>query len=339
MDSRWSIKLYVDPRLAVSIPPSRRAMTTTVSVSSRSGKALGSYTLPASATVADLSAAIAAKRSISIHRLKFYRPSTSPPDPSGKPPRPTPLDTDVVLLDGEGVLFKDLGPQISWKHVFVLEYLGPLLLYPLFFLQPSWIYGSESLVAAAAREAPWAREVQVAALVAWTVHYAKREIETLFVHRFSHATMPLSNLGKNCAYYWGFAAYVSFFVNHPLYTPPPPDLVYSGACLFYFMEMGNFTCHWTLRQLRPPGTRVRKIPTGGLFEYVTCPNYTYEILAWLGFNLMTRTVAGGLFMLAGAMQMFIWAGGKHRNYRKEFNGEDGKPLYPKSRKKLVPFLY
>jgi hypothetical protein len=34
------------------------------------------------------------------------------------------------------------------------------------------------------------------AMVCWTLHYAKRLLETLFVHRFSHATMPLSNLFK-----------------------------------------------------------------------------------------------------------------------------------------------
>ena len=33
--------------------------------------------------------------------------------------------------------------------------------------------------------------------------------------------MPVFNLFKNCAYYWGFAAFVSYFVNHPLYTAPP----------------------------------------------------------------------------------------------------------------------
>lgn len=298
-----------------------------VSVSSRDGRALGDYDVGGAGDVAALKAAIcAAKPRLYPARVRLSRPAE-------KGARAPALADDAALVDGEGLVFKDLGPQISWKWVFVAEYFGPLVLYPLLYMQPAWVYGGGF-----ARDA-WREEVQFAAVVAWTVHYAKRELETLFVHRFSHATMPLFNLFKNCMYYWGFAAYVGYFVNHPLYTPPNQDMVYSGLCLFYFMEVGNFTCHWTLRSLRPPGTRVRAIPTGGLFDYVTCPNYFYEICAWFGFNLMTRTVAGVLFMLAGATQMFIWAAGKHRNYEKEFDGKDGRRLYPESRKIIVPFVY
>ena len=34
------------------------------------------------------------------------------------------------------------------------------------------------------------------ALICWIIHYTKRLLETAFVHRFSHATMPIFNLFK-----------------------------------------------------------------------------------------------------------------------------------------------
>lgn len=303
-----------------------------VSVQTTSGRALGSFDLEEGSTVAALQEAFhKANRKYYPDRQRFYplQPSSSA---SKRPPACKPED---ALTDGATVVFKDLGPQILWKTVFLIEYLGPLMLYPLFYMQPRWIYGD----AVDAEMLPWAREVQFSAVIAWTFHYAKREFETLFIHRFSHATMPLTNLFKNSIYYWGFAAYVAYFVNHPKYTPPTEDLVYTGMCLFYFMEIGNLSAHWTLRMLRPPGTKVRRIPRGGLFEFVSCPNYTYEILSWLGFNLMTKSVAGILFMCAGAFQMLLWAQGKHKRYKKEFDGKDGRALYPPSRKVLIPFLY
>lgn len=43
-----------------------------------------------------------------------------------------------VLLCARVVL---LGLQIDYSTVFFFEYLGPMLIYPLFFLFPSVIYG------------------------------------------------------------------------------------------------------------------------------------------------------------------------------------------------------
>lgn len=306
-----------------------------VQVESRSGRPYGVYELEDGATLKSLQKAFhAAHPKYYPDRQRFYHSSTS--SSASTPGKRTPsYSSDDVLTDGATIIFKDLGPQILWKTVFLIEYLGPLLLYPLFYIQPQFIYGDAVL----SEPQRWVKEVQFSALIAWTFHYAKRELETLFIHRFSHATMPLTNLFKNSMYYWGFAAYVAYFVNHPLYTAPTEDLVYIGMCLFYFMEIGNLSAHWTLRTLRPPGTKIRRIPRGGLFEFVSCPNYTYEILSWLGFNLMTRTVAGILFMLAGAVQMIIWAQGKHRRYLQEFDGLDGRPRYPPNRKVIIPFLY
>jgi len=242
--------------------------------------------------------------------------------------------TSLVLEDGkkiqeynfgEGAIiyFKDLGPQISWKTVFLIEYFGPIIIYGLFALQPSQIYGVS----------PGLSFVQKLALGAWLSHYIKRELETLFVHRFSHATMPRFNLIKNCSYYWGFAAFVAYFVNHPRFTEPSYYLVYGGLGLFVVSEISNFITHLILRNLRPAGSTQRKIPSGFLFNLVSCPNYFVEITAWIGFSIMTQTFTAYLFTLAGAAQMLEWAIKKHKLYKKEF------PDYPRSRKIVFPFIY
>jgi very-long-chain enoyl-CoA reductase len=83
---------------------------------------------------------------------------------------------------------------------------------------------------------------------------------------------------------------------------------------------------------------VRRIPRGFLFELVSCPNYTFEILAWLAFSLMTGSLPSLLFCLAGAAQMYQWAKQKHVRYIKDFDGVEGRDLYPRSRKVLFPYL-
>ena len=43
-----------------------------------------------------------------------------------------------------------------------------------------------------------------------------------------------------------------------------------------------------------------------------------QMLAWVSFTLMTQCAPAGIFTLAGAYQMIVWALGKHKNYRTEF---------------------
>jgi len=246
-------------------------------------------------------------------------------------------DTDVLkalgIKKGSKLYFKDLGPQIGWGTVFIAEYAGPLLIYLMFFPRPPWVYGFDAV-----RE-PRA-EVVSYACICWSVHYAKRLLETMFVHRFSNGTMPIMNLFKNCSYYWGFTAFVAYFVNHPQYTPPLfGDLqMYIGLGLFTLCELGNLSVHVALRNLRPAGSKERKIPRSTinpltwLFSCVSCPNYTYEVGAWFAFSLMTQSLPALLFCGAGFYQMAIWAQGKHKNYKKEFKD------YPRGRKAILPFL-
>jgi len=251
-------------------------------------------------------------------------------EPKGKALKDDQTLSSLGLNTGALLYFKDRGLQIGWITVFLCEYAGPLFVYLWFYRRP-WLAYGEGVVAESSEQV-----VHIAA-ACWSFHYAKRILETLFVHRFSNATMPVMNLFKNCSYYWGFAAYIGYHVNHPLYTAPSVNKIYGGLAAFALCELGNFSIHVLLRNLRPAGSKVRKIPYPSwnpltwLFNFVSCPNYTYEVGAWISFAVMTQCLPVGLFTLAGGYQMAVWALGKHRNYKKEFKE------YP-NRKAIVPFV-
>lgn len=297
-----------------------------IEVLSPSGKSITLLrNVSATTSVAEIKKEIQKSSGLSIHRQAIRLES------KGKTQKDDDTVNSLGLHSGSKIYVKDLGPQIGWKTVFLAEYAGPLVVYLWLYQRPWLFYGD------AGASAPISQVVHLAA-ICYAIHYVKRLLETIFVHRFSHATMPFFNLFKNCSYYWLFTAYVAYHVNHPKYTAPSDAYIYGGLALFVICELGNLSIHLALRNLRPPGTTVRRIPvpTGnpftGLFNYVSCPNYTYEFGSWLGFTIMTSCLPAGLFALAGMYQMSIWALGKHRNYKKEF------PNYPKGRKAIVPFL-
>jgi hypothetical protein len=128
--------------------------------------------------------------------------------------------------------------------------------------------------------------------------------------------MPLTNLFKNCGYYWGFAAFVSYFVNHPLYTPPSADVAKVLFTLAMLCQAANLRTHIIQRNLRPPGGKDYVIPRGFGFDYITCANYTFEIWGWILFAAATWTLPALIFITAGAAQMALWAKAKHARLRK-----------------------
>jgi len=274
------------------------------------------------------------KKAFSKDKPKYYPDRQSyRADMKGKMLKDEETLESLGLRNGGRLYFKDLGPQVGWTTVFLTEYAGPLVIYLIFYTRPALIYGED------AASYPYADVVNYAA-GCWSFHYAKRLLETIFIHRFSHATMPIRNIFKNSTYYWGFAAFVAYFVNHPLYTPPAyGDMqVYGGLGAFAFAELGNFSIHLAFRNMRPAGSRERKIPYASanpftwLFGLVSCPNYTYEVMAWVSFSVMTQCVPAALFALAGFYQMAVWAKGKHRNYLKEFKD------YPRRRAAIIPLF-
>lgn len=169
------------------------------------------------------------------------------------------------------------------------------------------------------------------------LHFIKREYETLFVHKFSANTMPARNILKNSFFYWAVSgALCAYSVYHPRSLAAKADLPIVdaiGTLIYLFAESGNALVHRYLSSLRSTGGTERKIPVGYGFEIVTCPNYMFEILAWVGVILVSRDWSVAFFIAIGALQMYDWAKGKERAYRKEFGDN-----YKKKRYVLLPGL-
>jgi very-long-chain enoyl-CoA reductase len=244
------------------------------------------------------------------------------------------------VLGGLEILVKDLGmlhichetepieltiagPQASWTTVFVIEYLGPILIHLSFLAIRPYVYSNPGPLSTS----------QYLSMAMIVLHFLKREYETLFVHRFSLATMPVFNIFKNSGHYWVFSGFnLAYWIYKPTsYTakssPTIDSLNYIGIALYLFGEVANYNAHVVLSKLRKPGGTERGIPKGFGFDTVTCPNYSFELIAWTGIALVTKSWSTVLFGLIAYGQMQIWAQKKERalrqlsdKYNKKRNG-------------------
>lgn len=111
----------------------------------------------------------------------------------------------------------------------------------------------------------------------------------------------------------------------------------AGFVIYYVSLALNVHADAIIRGLRTreevaAGTKVYRIPHGGLFRWVTSPSYLAELVAWAGFALCTWSMAGVFIFLISAGNLVPRAFATHRWYRERF------PEYPRERKALVPFL-
>ncbi|EOD45722.1 putative steroid alpha reductase family protein [Neofusicoccum parvum] len=272
-------------------------------------------------STAELYKRIAAASATSVHRLRIAKGS----DGSVVPNSTRTLVQETGLRQKSTITVKDLGPQIAWRTVFFVEYLGPLLIHPLvYFLRP-YLYPYPSLTPSAL---PAPTSLQKLSLAMVTIHFFKRELETLFVHRFSSATMPAFNIIKNSGHYWvlsGLNLAVFAYGSSKAEIDSNPLAVYAAIALFVVGELGNLNAHLVLRGLRPANNpTARGIPEGLGFSWVTCPNYLFEVISWVGVwivnSLISKTgfLSSALFVAVAGVQMALWAAKKERRYRKEF---------------------
>jgi steroid 5-alpha reductase family enzyme len=88
-----------------------------------------------------------------------------------------------------------------------------------------------------------------------------------------------------------------------------------------------------LRNLRGFKETGYKIPLGGLFRWVSSPNYLGEIIEWSGFLLATWSLAALVFVVFTFANLAPRAWAHRKWYLANF------PDYPERRKALIPWIF
>lgn len=180
-------------------------------------------------------------------------------------------------------------------------------------------------------------------LLLWETHYVYRTFIFPFRRRGGEREMPLSIALLSILFNLANA----YLNARWLYTLGPerqarwlldPRFL-SGVALFalgYWINHQSDRILFNLRKPGPrdiPGSSRYSIPYGGLFPFVSCPNYFGELVEWMGWALCTFSPAGLAFALASAANLVPRARTHHRWYRETF------PDYPRERKAIVPLVY
>jgi steroid 5-alpha-reductase/3-oxo-5-alpha-steroid 4-dehydrogenase 1 len=178
--------------------------------------------------------------------------------------------------------------------------------------------------------APHAGPVEWLFLLIWESHYVQRTF--IFPFRFPSGGKPMPILVAAT----GFSFNVmngwlngNYLTGYPIsWLWDPRFLV--GVALFAGGYAINRQSDRILFSLRKPGESGYKIPQGGLYEWISCPNYFGEMVEWSGWALATWSLPGLAFALWTTANLLPRAIAHHRWYHEKFAD------YPKRRKALIP---
>ncbi|KAI3748222.1 hypothetical protein L6452_11166 [Arctium lappa] len=167
-----------------------------------------------------------------------------------------------------------------------------------------------------------------------TIHFFKRILEVLFVHKFSGFMIVNAAITIGLSYAVSTATMI--YAQYLSQESPKPciDLKYIGLGMFLIGITGNFYHHYILSNLRTKGEREYKIPKGGLFGLVICPHYLFEIIEFIGISFISQTTFAFCFILG---TIFLLMGRSHatRNWYASKFGEE----FHKDIKALIPYLF
>ncbi len=177
--------------------------------------------------------------------------------------------------------------------------------------------------------------VPLVLLALWQLHYLHRTLIYPWRMR-GQKKMPLLVVGLGLCF---------SFVNPYLNARHISHLADYGSDWFFdprfvvgmvVMLIGFGINTWAdmlLTRLRRPGESGYHIPAGGLFRFVSCPNYLGEMIEWAGWAIATWSLPGFCFAVFTVANLAPRAWSNHRWYQRTF------AEYPRARRALIPGLW
>ncbi len=170
----------------------------------------------------------------------------------------------------------------------------------------------------------------------WLLHYLHRSFLYAWIRRDRGSPIPLT-IGLSAL---SFNLTNTYLIGRELFAFSPmedsawlSDPRFLGGLLCFVVGFAiNLRADHVLLHLRKPGETGYKIPHGGLFQRVSCPNYLGELIEWCGWALLTWSLSGVLFALWTAANLVPRAITHHRWYQETFSE------YPSERKALIPWI-
>ena len=177
--------------------------------------------------------------------------------------------------------------------------------------------------------------VPLVLLALWQLHYGYRAFVYPWRLRGTTrmpATIALMAIAFNLLNAYVNARWVSQLGDYPLRWLADPRFL-AGTVLFLGGLVVNRDADRRLRALRSPdGRGGYQVPRGGLYRWVSCPNYLGEMVEWFGWALLTWSPAGLAFAVYTTANLLPRGLDHHAWYRQRFDG------YPRDRRAVIPFL-
>ena len=95
------------------------------------------------------------------------------------------------------------------------------------------------------------------------IHYGRRVLECLFVHKYSNPTKPITDFFTLAIHYWAiFGSLVGYCIFNPTYVSPDIGQFkyWLYVLTFFLTEALNCGCHFVLSSLRKTDKDQRAIP-------------------------------------------------------------------------------